>query len=256
MLLTVDIGNTNTNFCIFNGDNIVHSFKISTDKDKLEDEYGILILELLKTAGYFGKIKASIVSSVVTPLDDVFCNALKKYLQISTYFINYKSKMPINIKIDKPAELGADRIANASAASYLYKLPAIVIDFGTATTFDVIDKNKNFIGGLIAPGLLIQARALSSFTSKLPKIKIEAPKNVIARDTIDAMMSGIVTGQACMIEGMIKRYEEEMDEKPIIIATGGLSSVLLDCMIRKFDFIDKNLTHKGLKILYDMNFKD
>lgn len=254
MLLTVDIGNTNTNFCIFDGEDIVHSFRISTDSKKLEDEYGIIILELLKNAGYFDKIDASIISSVVTPLDDVFYNSLKKYLKIPVYFINYKSKMPINIKIDKPSELGADRIANASAAAFLYQLPAIVIDFGTATTFDVIDENKNFIGGLIAPGLLIQAHALSSFTSKLPKIKIEAPKNVIARDTIDAMMSGIVTGHASMIEGMIKRYENELKKKVDIIATGGLSSVLLDCLTRKFDFIDKDLTHKGLKILYDINY--
>ena len=254
MLLTIDIGNTNTNFCVFNGDKIVYSFTLATDINRLEDEYGILMLKLLEDSNYSNSLKSAIVSSVVTQLDDVILNAIKKYLKIPVYLINYKFKMPIGIKIDNPSELGADRIANASYAAVNCKLPVIVIDFGTATTFDVIDEDKNFIGGLIAPGLLIQAKSLSKFTSKLPKIKIEAPKNVIAKDTIDAMMSGIVTGHASMIDGMIKKYEKELDKKVTVVATGGLSSVLLDCMERKFDFIDKDLTHKGIKILYEMNY--
>lgn len=254
MLLTIDIGNTNINFCVFNNNDIVYSFTLTSDVKRLEDEYGIVILNLLQNANYAENIDAVVVSSVVTQLDDVISNVIKKYLNTSAHLISYKDKMPISIKIDNPSELGADRIANASIASVEYKLPAIVIDFGTATTFDVIDDNKNFIGGLIAPGLSIQAKSLSSFTSKLPKIKIEAPKNCIATNTIDAMMSGIVTGHASMIDGMINRYEKELGKRATIIATGGLSSILTDSMERRFDFIDKNLTHRGLKLLYEINY--
>lgn len=254
MLLTIDIGNTNTNFCVFHNDDIIYSFTLSTDLKRLEDEYGIVILNLLNKANLVGKLRCCVISSVVSQLDDIISRAVKKYIEIPSHLINYKSKMPIQIKIDNPGELGADRIANATAASVLYRLPAIVIDFGTATTFDVIDKNKNFIGGLIAPGLLIQAKSLSEFTSKLPKIRIEAPKKVISTNTIDAMMSGIVTGHGAMIEGMIKRYENELGQKTTIIATGGLSEVLINSVERKFDFLDKDLTHKGLKFLYEMNY--
>ena len=167
--------------------------------------------------------------------------------------LSYKSKLPFKIALKNPKEIGADRIANAAAAVKLYKLPAIVIDFGTATTFDIVDENKNFAGGIIAPGPKIQANSLSSFTSKLPKVKIEAPKEAIGKDTISAMLSGIVRGHACMIDGMIKLCEEELGQKATIIATGGFSSVLFPNMERRADFINKDLTLQGLEYLYGLN---
>ena len=254
MLLTVDIGNTNTSFCVFDDDEIVYTFSITTDVNKLCDEYGITILNLIKNANLENKITFAIVSNVVAQLDDVIKEAIEKYLKVEVHLISYKDKLPFKIDIDEPKSLGADRIANATAVCDKYKAPIIVIDFGTATTFDIIDKNKNFVGGLIAPGLMIQAKSLAQFTSKLPKIRIEAPKNAVAKNTIDAMMAGIVIGHSKMIEGMIEKSEQELGENAYVIATGGLSSVLVDCMNRKFDLIDKNLTHKGIKRIYEINY--
>ena len=161
--------------------------------------------------------------------------------------------MPIKLNLENNKEIGADRIANASAVVSKYKLPAIVIDFGTATTFDIVDKNANFIGGLIAPGLKIQAKSLSQFTSKLPKLKIEAPSSAIGKDTISAMLSGIVLGHRCMIEGMIKKCEDELGKKATVIATGGYSSILFENMDSVINYIDKDLTLFGLKELYKLN---
>ena len=141
----------------------------------------------------------------------------------------------------------------STAATIKYKLPAIVIDFGTATTFDIVDKNANFIGGMIAPGLKIQAQSLAQFTSKLPKLKIEAPKEAIGKDTINAMLSGIVLGHRCMIEGMIKKCEKELGQKATVVATGGYSSVLFENMDNVLNHIDKDLTLFGLKELYKLN---
>ncbi len=253
MILTADIGNTNIGLRLFDNNEIVYSCSLACDINRLEDEYGILIFNLLKNALPDKKVKSAMISSVVEPLTEIFKNALKKYLNVSAKIINHKTKIPFEIKIDNPKELGADRIANAAAVVGKYKLPAIVIDFGTATTFDIINKKKEFIGGLIAPGLIIQAKSLSSFTSKLPKIKIEAPKKAIGTNSIDAMLSGVVRGHACMIEGMIKMCEKELGEKATIIATGGLSSALIKNIENQFDFLDKDLTHKGIKKLYDLN---
>lgn len=254
MLLTIDIGNTNTSFCIFNENTIVQRFNIYSDANKTTDEFGVLLSDILKNLGFENKISACAISSVVLPLGEVFTSAIKKYLNIVALEINHKIKMPFKIKIDNPKELGADRIANATYAVFTYKLPAIVIDFGTATTFDIINENKEFIGGLIAPGLYIQAQSLSKFTSKLPKLKIEAPKNIIGTNTIDAMLSGIVRGHSCMVDGMIQKSEKELKKTATIIACGGFSEVLHNEIERKFDFIDKDLTHKGLKMLWELNY--
>ncbi len=261
MLLTIDIGNTHTNIGIFeeNSDTLdkkpLINWNIASDLKRTEDEYGILILNLLNSFPHKTDIKAAIISTVVPPLGEVFKGALKKYLKIESLLVSHKLKLPFEINLDDPKELGADRIANAAAAVKLYRLPAIVIDFGTATTFDIVDENKKFVGGIIAPGLKIQANSLSSFTSKLPKVKIEAPKSAIGKNTISAMMSGIVRGHACMIDGMIKLCEEELNavNKACVIATGGFSSVLFSNLERDFNYINKDLTLLGLKYLYELN---
>lgn len=253
MLLVIDIGNTNTSIGVFDKENLIKTFSISSDIKKTEDEYGIMLLTVLNHNNLISKIKGAIVSSVVPQLCEIYKNALLKYMNIKAIGLSYKSKMPVVLKLDNNKEIGADRIANASAVAIKYKLPCIVIDFGTATTFDIVDKDSNFIGGIIAPGLKIQANSLSQFTSKLPKLKIEAPKNAIGKNTISAMLSGIVLGHKCMIEGMIKKCEKEMNQKATIIATGGYSSVLFDDMDKIFDYIDKDLTLFGLKELYYLN---
>src|SRR5699024_8914386 len=184
MLLVIDIGNTNTNIGIYDKNDLIKVYGIASDHIKTSDEYGILISSLLLTSDIKTKINACIISSVVPTLGETIKKAVEEYINVEVYNLSYKSKLPVKILLDEPKEAGADRLANASAAAVLYKLPVIVIDIGTATTFDIIDKNANFIGGIIAPGPLIQAKSLSQFTSKLPKLKIEAPKNAIGRNTI------------------------------------------------------------------------
>ncbi len=253
MLLVIDIGNTNTSLGIFDRDKLIYTFNLSSDIKKTVDEYGISLFALLNYNNLTKKIKGAIVSSVVPQLCETYKLAVEKYLAIKPISLSYKSKMPIKLALDNNKEIGADRIANASAVVKKYKLPAIVIDFGTATTFDIVDKNSNFIGGIIAPGLKIQAKALSQFTSKLPKLKIEAPKKAIGKDTISAMLSGIVLGHKSMIEAMVKNCEKELGEKATIVATGGFSTILFENSAKTFDYIDKNLTLTGLKELYNLN---
>ena len=166
MILVIDIGNTNTSLGVFKENDLLHSFALSSDIKKTDDEYGINLLAILNHNGLTSKIKGAIVSSVVPQLCEIYKNAIKKYLNIEAISLSYKSKMPITLNLDNNKEIGADRIANAAAVCAKYTLPAIVIDFGTATTFDIVDKNSNFIGGIIAPGLKIQAKSLSQFTSK------------------------------------------------------------------------------------------
>ncbi len=253
MLLVIDIGNTNTSLGVYENNELIETFRLSSDVKKTVDEYGISLLAILNHNNLTSKIKGAIVSSVVPQLCEIYKNAIKKYLKIDAISLSYKSKMPIKLALDNNKEIGADRIANATAAAIKYKLPAIVIDFGTATTFDIVDKNACFVGGIIAPGLKIQANSLSQFTSKLPKLKIEAPDSAIGKSTISAMLSGIVLGHKCLIEGMIKKCEKELNEKATIIATGGYSSVLFDNMDGTLDYIDKDLTLFGLKELYNLN---
>ena len=253
MLLVIDIGNTNTSVGVFDNDSLLKTFNFSSDIKKTDDEYGINLFSILNHNGLVSKIKGAIVSSVVPQLCEVYKNAVYKYLSIKALSVSYKSKLPVKLALNNNRELGADRIANASAVCLKYKLPAIVIDFGTATTFDIVDENANFIGGIIAPGLKIQANSLAQFTSKLPKLKIEAPGSAIGKDTISAMLSGIVLGHGAMIEGMIKKCEKELKKKATVVATGGYSPVLFENMDNVLNYIDKDLTLFGLKELYYMN---
>ena len=253
MLLVIDIGNTNTSIGIFDDDKLIKTFSFSSDIKKTDDEYGIILLSILKHNNLLNKIEGAIVSSVVPQLCEVFKSSIFKYLNIEAISLSYKSNMPVKLSLKNNKEIGADRIANATAVCLKYKLPAIVIDFGTATTFDIVDENANFIGGIIAPGLKIQANSLSQCTSKLPKLKIEAPENSIGKDTISAMLSGIVLGHGAMIEGMIRRCEKELGKKATVIATGGYSDVLFKSTANVFNYIDKNLTLFGLKELYYLN---
>ena len=253
MLLTIDIGNTNITLGVFDKDNLVQSWRLSTDITRTEDEYGIFIKNLISHTEYSQEIDNVVIASVVVQLTEKIEKALIKYLNITPFIITHKIKTNFAIKTDIPSQVGADRLANAAAVKELYKLPAIVVDFGTATSFDVVNGKSEFIGGIIAAGMKIQAEALSLKTSKLPKLNIEASKNVIGRNTIDAMLSGIVRGHSSMIDGLIKECEKELGEKATIIATGGYSSVISDYLNRKFDCIDSDLTLKGAKILFNLN---
>lgn len=253
MLLAIDIGNTNITLGVFNEEKIIRCWRLSTEITRTEDEYGVFIKNLLRETFLDDKITKAVISSVVVQLTERIEIALKKYLNIDSLIISHKIKMNVSLNLEEPQQTGADRIANAGAASFLYSVPAIVVDFGTATSFDIVNKNNEFIGGIIMAGMKIQAEALSAKTSKLPKLNIEAPENAIGRNTIDAMLSGIVRGHAAMIDGLIFECERELGEKATIIATGGYSSVISRYLRRKFDYINPDLTLIGMKILYDLN---
>ena len=232
---------------------MVISWRIASDIKRSEDEYGIILKNLVKDAQLDQLIDSAIISSVVLPLTEKIQLAIKKYLNIDSLVISHKINTGIEIKLKNPGEVGADRIVNGYAASVLYGAPVIVVDFGTATSFDIVNSNKQFIGGIIAAGMKIQADALSKFTSKLPKVKIEAPETAIGSNTIDAMLSGIVRGHAAMIDGLIAQCEKELGARATIVATGGYSSIISKYLIREFDFVNPDLTLVGLRLLYELN---
>lgn len=253
MLLIIDVGNTNITLGIFDEETLVHSWRLATDIKRTEDEYGVFIKNLLRETNLDTAVKDAVISSVVVQLTEKIEIALKKYLGIDSFIISHKIKTNVVLKTDNPSQIGADRIVNACAAAKLYETPSIVVDFGTATSFDIVNEKKEFIGGIITAGMKIQAEALSSKTSKLPKLNIEAPEHAIGRNTIDAMLSGIVRGHAAMIDGLIFECEKELGQKATIIATGGYSAVISKYLKRKFDYINPDLTLIGAKILFDLN---
>lgn len=253
MILTIDIGNTSTSAGVFENDKLVAKWTLASDKCRSDDEYGIMLFSLLRHINAEDKIKGAIISSVVLQLTGKFQVAIKNYLKIEPIILSRKNNIEIKLNVEKPGEVGADRIANAFAAKMFYKTPAIVVDFGTATTFDIINKENEFIGGIITPGIKIQANALEKFTSKLPKVRIDAPKNAIGKNTIDAMLSGLVRGHAAMIDGMIEQCEKELGQKAVTIATGGYSEILSPYLKRQFDHINVDLTLEGLNMLYKLN---
>ena len=251
MLLTLDIGNTSTNIGLFDGDKLVDTWSIASEKHRSEDEIGILLINLLKIHNYDEFVDSACLCSVVVCLTERYKNALKRYLGITPFVVSNKTTNLLKYMVDSPEEVGADRIVNAFAAYSLYKQTSIVVDLGTATSFDIVTAKGEFLGGVICAGMKIQAESLKNFTSKLPLIKIEAPNNAIGKNTIDAMLSGIVRGHSCMIDGLLKECEKELHEKPIVIATGGYSEIVSKYMNRKFDYINPYITLEGLKLVYD-----
>ena len=250
MILVADIGNTTITVGVYNGEELLSCWRLASDKKRSEDEYGVLILNFLKHAGLHGQLSGAAISSVVLPLTERIKIAIEKYLNVKTLVVNYKTDLGIEIAIDNPEEAGSDRLVNAFAASKLYPQPVIVVDFGTATTFDIVSDNK-FVGGMITAGIKIQADALSNFTSRLPNVKIEAPKNAIGTNTIDAMLSGLVRGHSCMIDGMVEACEKELGKKATIVATGGYSPIISDNLKRPFDVINPELTLEGLRMIWE-----
>lgn len=249
MLLSVDIGNTNITLGIFDRDSLVETFRIASDRDLLQSEYEILLKTLCKNY----EIKSCVIGSVVEELNDCIKNACDKIFQLDSFLIDNNANFGMKIELQNPKEVGADRIANAYAAKVKYSLPAIVIDIGTATTFDIVSKKGNFLGGVIMPGLNLQFKSLSSNTSKLPRINAGVSEKAIGNSTENAMLSGIMRGSASAIEGLIHQCELELGEKATIIATGGQSRLISEYMFRSFDYIDPSLTLEGLKLLYNLN---
>ena len=256
MILTIDVGNTNTQFGVFDeNEKLIFDSRIATNQFRMEDEYAISLMDILKLYGVNPEnIEGAILASVVPPVTVQIKPAIEKVCGCRVKTVGPGLKTGLNIKIDEPAALGADLAAVAVGAKEKYTLPAIVIDLGTATKILAVDKTGAFIGGIIAPGVKISAEALAAKTAVLPLIGIsnEPIKSVIGANTIDCMRSGLLNGTAFMLDGMIESFEREIGEKCTVIATGGFSKVIKP--LCKTDFIlDENLILTGLLEIYKKN---
>lgn len=249
MLLAVDIGNTNITLGVFENESLVETFRLASDRELPEEEYEILLHTLFKKYN----IDGCIIASVVDELNTTFKTAVDNVFHLDSLLLNSELNLGINLKIENPKEAGADRVANACGAYMLYSKPAIIVDLGTATTFDIIDKNGDFIGGVIMPGLNLQFKALNNHTSKLPRIEADTVEKAIGANTCEAMLSGVIRGSACAIEGLINQCEKELGQKAVIVATGGYSQLISKYMFRQFDYVNPYLTLEGLRFLYNIN---
>ena len=253
MLLAIDIGNTNITIGLFNKETLEKTWRISTSRNNTSDEYGTNILNILSNKDISNKdISAIVMCSVVPPLTTTFIDLFKDYFNISPLIIGSGTKTGIKIMYDSPRDVGADRIVDAAAVLHLYKGPAIIVDLGTATVFDAITANGEYLGGAISPGIGVSAESLYKATSQLKRVELIAPKTAIGKTTTHAIQSGLILGYSELIKGMIKRFKEELDNKAKIIATGGLADIISK-EVNLFDIIDHDLTLKGLQILYKLN---
>lgn len=253
MILTVDIGNTNIVLGGFVEDELKFVARIATNANKTEDEYATKIRSILALHDVEkSEVSGAIISSVVPPLNSVVKKALQIIYNINPVMVGPGIKTGINIHCDNPASVGADLICACVAAHHIYGSPSLVIDMGTATKIMVVDSTGTFIGVSIIPGVGMGLKALASDTAQLPQISLEAPKSVIGKNTVDCMKSGVVFGNASLIDGMIDRFNDEMGQELKVYATGGLSSTIIPHCKHEIS-IDTDLVLKGLKILYDKN---
>lgn len=253
MLLALDIGNTSIHIGLWDGDTIAATWRIGVEQEKLPDEYGVLLMNLLDSGRVDRRdIHACIVGCDVPPLIPTFEEVCRKYFGIEPMVVGHGLRTGVRILYDNPKQLGADRIIDAVAAIKLYGPPVIVVDFGTATVFDAVNEHGDYLGGAIAPGIGIASEALFSRAAMLYRVQLERPPVAIGKNTIHAMQSGILFGYVGLVEGVVRRFKAELTGKPRVIATGGLAEVIAaetDCI----DVINGDLTLTGLRLIYEMN---
>jgi len=255
MLLVADIGNSNINVGVFDGEMLKATWRIATAVHRMPDEYAILMLNFLEQRGVeVSRISDAAICSVVPPLIGSFEELFQQYLRISPLVVGAGIKTGIRICMDNPREVGADRIVNAVAAHHLYGGPVIVIDLGTATTFDVVSDNGDYLGGSIAPGIAIATEALFTRTAVLPRVELIHPKQAIGRSTVAAMQSGIVYGYVGLIEGIVARIQKELAGKAKVVATGGFAQLLAE-ETSVIEVVNDDLTLIGLRLIHEMNRK-
>lgn len=253
MVLAVDIGNTNIVLGCFDNGKILFTERVSTNHSSTDLEYATAFKMALNMHDYTSSmLDGAIISSVVPSVTNTVKRAIEKYAGVKVMVVGPGIKTGLSIKIDNPAQLGSDLAVDAVAGINEYPVPQIIIDMGTATTLSVIDKNKNYLGGMIMTGMGVSTEALTARTSQLPKIAFEVPKKVIGTNTIDCMKSGVMYSNACAIDGLIERIEEELGEKCTVVATGGLAGVVMPLCKKKI-ILDDALLLKGLMIIYNKN---
>lgn len=253
MILAIDIGNTHIVIGCFDHEKVRFVERMATDKQKSELEYAISFKSVLEIYGIQShEVQGAIISSVVPPITNVVREAAEKIIHGTVQVVGPGLKTGLNILIDNPATLGSDQVVDAVAALHEYPVPLVVIDMGTATTISVINEKKQYLGGMILPGIGISLDALAARTSQLPHITLEAPKRIIGKNTVECMKSGIVHGNAACIDGAIERIEEELGQKVTAVATGGLAKVIVP-HCKKDVILDNDLLLKGLRIIYKKN---
>ena len=250
-LLVVDLGNTNLVLGVYRDDELVSSWRLATARERTADEYGILARQLIGDSLH-ADLEGAIVASVVPPLNSAMAFMVQKYFDIDPLFVEPGVKTGIAIHVDNPLEVGADRIVNCAAAHDTYGGPTVIVDFGTATTFDVVTANAEYIGGVIAPGLNISAEALFARAARLPRVDIRRPEHVIGTNTVVNMQSGIYFGYLGLVDGILARIRREVPGLKRVVATGGLASLFAE-ESEHIDEVDAELTLKGLKLIYDRN---
>lgn len=253
-LLAIKIGNTNIGIALYEEREIAHTWRLETRTAKTADEYASEVMELLDGAGHTEDSSPRVaIVSVVPALTGTFAGLVRRYFETEPLIVEPGIKTGIEIQYQDPRALGADRLVALVAARARYGTPCLVIDFGTATTFNALDRQGRFVGGAIAPGLNIEAQALHEFTAKLPRVEISAPPRALADNTRDALRSGIFFGYAGLVEGLIARLRGEMEEPAAqVIATGGLSATIAP-YCPSINVVDAILTFEGLRILYELN---
>ena len=258
MLLVIDVGNTNTVLGLFDEDSLQHDWRIRTEIDHTIDEYGVLIYNLYMSSRMKAKeikaVTAIIISCVVPPMLNILEPLCIKYFNIKPLIVGPGIKTGMPIFYDNPKEVGADRIVNAVAAYDKYHKESIIVDFGTATTFDYISPKGEYMGGCIAPGIMISSEALFEKASKLPRVEFSKPKTIITKDTVSAMQAGIMFGYAGLVDGIVERMKAEVKTNPLVIATGGLARIVAR-ETKSIDKIEEMLTLDGLRIIYNLNKK-
>jgi type III pantothenate kinase len=250
MLLVIDIGNTNAVLGVYQGSTLAYHWRLATDSRRSSDEYRTLIYQLFQINNIkIEAIEHIVIASVVPPIVPIFQRVIFKLFKKQPTFIDPTEDYGMPVKLDNPKELGADRIVNAIAAYEKFKEPLIIVDFGTATTFDVVSGEGEYVGGIIAPGIILSLEALCSNASRLPRVEIEAPKQYIGKNTVESMQSGILFGYAGMVDSLVEKLSTEIEGKPRVIATGGLAK-LVSSVATKIELVLDDLTLLGLYIIY------